>query len=323
MNETLLNEYKRMNKQGLLRSYVETNLQRCIQAGKDRFNCPLCGSGSKSNGTGGFCLNGEWWYCFACGKHGDIANLIAEIENVSIGEAMRRVVVGDFSFVLQKDIQTRTNQGSSEGGKKDPNKSNVCLYSRTDLKRFFEVMQTTENEGKKYLHSRGFTDETIKRFCCGWDGRNVVIPYMDASGFYFVRGIHSSFKGKPNGQPDRIFNARAFANDVVFVVEGQTDAMSIVQCGGSAVALGSTNNTKLLIQAIDALTTVPFLILALDNDDRGKEATQNIVPELEARHVHFQIVNVSGAYKDPNERLQNEPKQLCDDIQRIMRFIAT
>lgn len=44
--------------------------------------CPLCGSGNGSNRSGAFRIQSDRWKCFACGKSGDVFDLIGEIERV-------------------------------------------------------------------------------------------------------------------------------------------------------------------------------------------------------------------------------------------------
>ena len=44
---------------------------------------------------------------------------------------------------------------------------------------------------------------------------------------------------------------RAAENDPVFIVEGEIDALSIIEAGGEAVAIGSTSNTHKLLEYIE------------------------------------------------------------------------
>jgi len=44
--------------------------------------CPLCGSGTGPNKSGAFRIQGEKWRCFACGRGGDVLDLIGEVERI-------------------------------------------------------------------------------------------------------------------------------------------------------------------------------------------------------------------------------------------------
>ena len=59
------------------------------------------------------------------------------------------------------------------------------------------------------------------------------------------------------------------AGQPVYIVEGEIDAMSIEDVGGTAAALCSTNNVDKLIALLREKRPVQPLILCLDNDDAG------------------------------------------------------
>lgn len=71
-----------------------------------------------------------------------------------------------------------------------------------------------------------------------------------------------------------ILNKSALTVPYCFVVEGEIDCMSVDECGFACIALGSTSNIRKIFE-YDTSKTV--LILALDNDQRGKEAEQGEV----------------------------------------------
>ena len=82
----------------------------------------------------------------------------------------------------------------------------------------------------------------------------------------------------------RLFNAEALdtAEKPVFIVEGEIDAMSIVEAGGEAVGLGSASNVRLLLERLAEKKPAQPLILALDNDERGRKASCELEDGLRA-----------------------------------------
>jgi hypothetical protein len=62
-----------------LPEYVETVTAKS-RAGF--YVCPLCGSGTGPNKSGAFRITGEKWRCFACGRGGDVLDLLGEIEGL-------------------------------------------------------------------------------------------------------------------------------------------------------------------------------------------------------------------------------------------------
>lgn len=70
-----------------LKTYLLDYIQEVTQKskGKDQYIYPLCNSGTGKNGTGAFTFYPETnsYKCFACGIHGDIFSLYAEMNNLS------------------------------------------------------------------------------------------------------------------------------------------------------------------------------------------------------------------------------------------------
>ena len=112
------------------------------------------------------------------------------------------------------------------------------------------------------------------------------------------------------------------------MVEGEIDALSIIDLGFEAIALGSTSNVDLLLRVLQdqpeagrneayaSCTTVcetsaesptfaqTSLVLSLDNDRAGQEATDKLEEGL--RELDFPFFRADGLYgdfKDANEAL--------------------
>ena len=65
----------------------------------------------------------------------------------------------------------------------------------------------------------------------------------------------------------------------VVVVEGEFDALSIIEAGNDAIALGSTSNVDKLIGWLKEKNIRPHLplVLNLDADEAGQNATDKLV----------------------------------------------
>ena len=77
----------------------------------------------------------------------------------------------------------------------------------------------------------------------------------------------------------------------------------------NVVALGSANNWHKLAES-----RIDNLIIALDNDNAGREATDKLIAELTKRGKKFRVVNLYGKYKDANECLMNDRKFLESEV---------
>lgn len=109
------------------------------------------------------------------------------------------------------------------------------------------------------------------------------------------------------------------------IVEGEIDCMSIYEALGvdsieamrkvkaNVVALGSANNWYKL-----ADSRIDNLIIALDNDNAGRDATDKLIAELTKRRKKFKVVNLYGIYNDANECLVNDRAYLESEVKKCL-----
>lgn len=169
-----------------------------------------------------------------------------------------------------------------------------------------------------YPQRRGLTEATIDRFKLGFDKawkahqdrglwQALIIP--TGRGQFVVRNTDEKADEKHRydaGNGPRIpINLEALQQQEkpVFIVEGELDALSIIEAGGEAIGLGSVSNAGKLLQALDGIELSKPLLLSLDNDDAGKKAQAELVEKLQARGIPFLEADINGPYKDANEAL--------------------
>ena len=103
-----------------------------------------------------------------------------------------------------------------------------------------------------------------------------------------------------------IFNEPALYDNTkpCFILEGEIDALSVIELGFNALALGSCSNKQALINAVKNAETLAPIILYLDNDETGKKTDEALQTELKALGVNFiSITAKEETYKDANEYL--------------------
>ena len=186
---------------------------------------------------------------------------------------------------------------------------------------------------QEYLAGRGISLETAAACCIGFDPawisptviRNqqakgnswrpapkpcIIIPSTTAH--YVARDIRPDlddqqrkFAKMNEGEP-AIMGAPVLYSSAenVFVTEGAFDALSIIEAGQPAIALNSTSNADKLLKQLEQQPTAATLILCLDNDNAGKEATKRLKEGLTRLNISYVTADISGAHKDPNEALQ-------------------
>lgn len=196
-----------------------------------------------------------------------------------------------------------------------------------------------------YLKRRGISLETAAAYWIGFDPAadpagapgamveepkahpcpRLIIP--TSTGHYIGRSTDpatpSSFAKLNNkGGNPAIFNERVlYAPDVqeVFVTEGAFDALSILEAGAPAIALNSTSNAAALLKKLEERPTAATLILALDNDEAGKKATETIREGLQRLNIAYTIGNITAGQKDPNAALTADRPAFLEAVREAQR----
>src|SRR5262249_13869408 len=135
---------------------------------------------------------GLWWHCYGCGAHGDAADLVMRLNNVTFPEAVRSLASGS-----APSKRSCPNQAAARPGKAPaPAQERSSGLSGPDalaLVADAEPRLWTPEWGKAlaYLHGRGLKDETIRAARLGFkpDGWpcGIVIPWFDRDRLALVK----------------------------------------------------------------------------------------------------------------------------------------
>lgn len=307
-----------------LTEYVESITDHSRKGNKKAYVCPLCGSGTGRNATGAFTItpNGNSWKCFACDKGGDTLDLIGYVEGID--DYNSKLTRAGELFNMTIDAPAREYQNQDKTAQNTDTHNSIQIPVSGNYIAFYK--QANENiQATNYPEKRGLSKEILDRFKIGyvenWKHPNapenvtgsprLIIPVTKTS--YLARDTRDNIpdyqkqyaKTKVGGSD--IFNGRAFIYDLdkpIFIVEGEIDALSIMEVGGVAVALGSTSNAKKLAGMVKDKQLERPLILALDNDSRGRKTQTELEGLLQAQKTPYTVaVLTEGTIKDPNEML--------------------
>lgn len=271
-------------------------------------------------------------HCFSCGADYDTLDLIGL----------------DYNLSDSKDIFNKAYEIYHITIKGEPNNSEFIDFSDT-IKKEDKTMQNTQvqdytafyNEAHSHIGDtdypaiRGLSKETIDRFNIGyiaeWKHPNpnpdkpqpppsprFIIPTGRHS--YAARDIRESvdknFRYIKVGEAE-IFNGQALetAQRPIFITEGEIDALSIIEAGGEAAGLGSTQNTHKLLDLLRDHKPIQPLIIALDNDEAGEAAAGKLIEGLKTLNIAFYKRNPYGDHKDANEALIADRQALTAEIQ--------
>ncbi|MGQ7396248.1 DnaB-like helicase C-terminal domain-containing protein [Streptococcus suis] len=307
-----------------LTEYVESITDHSRKGNKKAYVCPLCGSGTGRNATGAFTItpDGNSWKCFACDKGGDTLDLIGYVEGID--DYNSKLTRAGELFNMTIDAPAREYQNQDKTAQNTDTHNSIHTPTNGNYLAFYK--QANDNiQATNYPEKRGLSKAILDRFKIGyvenWKLPNapenvtgspcLIIPVTQTS--YLARDTRDNIpdyqkqyaKTKVGGSD--IFNGRAFIDDLdkpIFIVEGEIDALSIMEVGGVAVALGSTSNAKKLAGMVRDKQLERPLILALDNDSRGRKTQAELEGLLQAQKTPYTVaVLTEGTVKDPNEML--------------------
>ena len=253
-------------------------------------------------------------HCFGCGVDYDIFDVIRVLEDISDREAVFRRACELFDVVVDEDERPVPEAWPLYEGLRERREAMVRRRGAVDYTEYFKACAKRIGE-TSYLHQRGLSDEIIQWAGLGYDPnytrgtggkvwKAVIIP-KNKSGFIARNTDTASNERYRKTGPNSIYNAIAIKNaqQPVFVVEGELDALSIMEVGGDAVALGTTSNINKFIELLKTCRPKHPLLIAMDNDSQGRSASRELQIALKQMNIPFYCVNLTGPYKDASEAL--------------------
>lgn len=324
---------------------------RADKTGKG-YICPICGSGSGKNGTGMTTKDGIHFTCWAgCFTSSDIFDIIGK--KYSLSDYPDKLKKAAELFGIPLDEESRHRQTRKTKQKPDIyTQSDIhnTAYTKEnepeqDFTQFF--LQAAKNIDRTGYH-RGITLETLRRFSVGYvpDWKHPKSPKMTASprliiptgkysylARYAGRGDYIDYKGRKANKSKvgktRIFNLDTVwqAQRPVFIVEGEIDALSVIDVGGEAIALGSISNTAMLLSCLKGKHIPQPFIISLDNESdpevkkRVDAAVKRLADGFEQAGIKYYQESITGQYKDANEALVADRVEFTCKVNRLIDMI--
>lgn len=289
--------------------------------------CPLCQSGSGKNGTGMSVKDGVLFSCWSCSsiRSKDIIDIIAienGLQDSSYIDKLRLAcnVLGvqvdedmaDTPRTQQKATQTpkQATATKTETAEKQLEQEQPKIdYHKNGYYKKCRQALTENKQAQQYLLNRGLTMETLKKNWVGYDEQQnrIIIPINDYC--YNARLVlpdeEIKAKGlkkyiKPKGVKSDVFGSNCLYtnykgdNEVIYIVEGELDCLSVKEVGFCAIGLGSLGNKNILLNSIERqkanISPETKFIVALDNDvPKIDEKTQEPI-ETEAHKTVSELV---------------------------------
>lgn len=326
-----------------------TFLQRAKSRG---YICPVCNNGSGTSGTGitRDAKTGRF-HCFKCGLHADVIELYGKANSIADYPTQLQEAAGYYG--LRIDAGAYQNQTKTEPYTHTHTQAHTYTQPQ-DFNALYREAQEHLQE-TDYPQRRGLSIETCRRYGLGYlpnwkhpkapnapGTPRLIIPITEYS--YIARDTRAEIpadqenykksKAKARENVSWTFNQEALrtADKPVYIVEGELDALSIIEAGGIAVAIGSTTNVDRFVRELQELKTEPAepkgkqmepktdpvqpFIIALDNDNAGRDAAEKLGTALTGKGISFYRYNPAGNMKDANELLTADRAALVANVKQ-------
>lgn len=302
-----------MDIQRIKENYSDEILRRITEPDKSGrgWVCPLCGAGTGEHGTGLVAVPGKpgYYKCFAsgCDFYGDILELLGMMihdkgdTTRQIQEAEKILGVPLFDTRTHDNgygVGTRRNEKVPEGkgdnknmgetnNKKSPSETVTDTERAGRMEQYVQDANKrlqTSTAGLSYLQGRGISLETANRFRLGYTERYadtfqnpcIVIP----------TGRYSLTVRATNQDTDKIRKSKVseragiFGIDclktnpsVVYIVEGEFDALSIYEVGSQAIATGGGTGKRAVVEEIKSFPDLKTVFIIIPDNDRKDDGT--------------------------------------------------
>lgn len=322
-----------------LKDYVETITTK--SKGANMYVCPICKSGSGKNATGAFSIkDGTSWKCFSCNAGGDILDLYGSVTGATDHNEQLNGLCQMYGITIDSYLPAPEGQKQDETEQYTHDSIHTTVYTqqqtdKSENYRDFFLQAHSHIKETDYWKQRGLTEATINLFKLGYvaEWRHPKAPKAPASPRLIIPTSPYSYLARDTREtiPEeqrayskskvgsiQLFNKKALqtATKPIFIVEGELDALSIIEVGGEAVALGTTTKSKALIELLKAQAPAQALIIALDNDEAGQRTSRELTEGLQGLDIPFYVYNPCGEHKDANEALQDNREEFAKAVSK-------
>lgn len=299
--------------------------------------------------------NNQTVKCFACNAGGDIFDIMGFINGIKntadtfierYNLACDAVGLSSYKKPVNNQIAIKTDKPVIT---EIPLTDHSISFQKwhTNLLKSSNREKTDKGENKAFTYltsTRKISLNILIKYRIGYNPKacgnygGIIIP---TSKYSFITGqlVHNTRYPKytaSKGTRNHLGFNNIFTDELdinpCFVVEGEMDMLTVESCNYACIALGGTQFVQSFVKKLFDITgkvkTIRPLILALDNDEAGKKATEQLTNLLNAHSIPYLVAtDIYGDYKDANEAYchtnteDSEDKKLQDKfISRLGKF---
>lgn len=351
MNNNILEEAKA--KVNLLEYIENSTTSKVKRIGKSVFinPCPFCGHNDHFTVD----VNKNIFNSFnnTCCTGGSIIDFIVQYENISVAEAINKVIdlAGENRYIY--------NVQSTNVKEPLPKVYNEYLHEEEIIfDSLIDYLHENVNQ-TEYYTKRGLTEKTIKKYKLGYsiDGLNYAISkshllkeqennnykaykyYLpiwnedNKCDYFFCRldedvipeGKKMSKTHNLKGYPAKLLNDRYlscdYTDNTIFIVEGYFDALSLEELDYKAIALNSVGNVNTFINKVKENLDVnknTLFVLVPDNDNAGHGLQGKLMIAFHELKLNLEICKLPDIYKDTNDFLREDRDGFATHISKFL-----
>ena len=282
-----------------LLDYVQEITQSSKNGGKNQYICPLCNSGTGSHHSGAFTVytDDNRYYCFACGKSGDIFNLYGEVNHISDFKTIADELSKKYYLTssVSKNTQSYSNSGAWV-------KARSHVYMNMNHDKIAVKTIYKKPDGSKKARWERYEGNTLVK-----NQNGLQMP------------LYHVYKLTNNTKP-------------VFIVEGEKDVETMERLGYIATTSPNGAGSRWKKDYTECLRGFDIIILA-DNDEVGLKYATNIAESIiqTARSVKlvpsqslYEPLKPKGDISDIVECIGSEKAtQLIENVLNGNKYIFT
>lgn len=311
-------------------------------------DCPFCGKEEHFS----YNRDKPLWKCWACGKAGDWIGYLklkrgwgfleslqfladragVQISQESKEEAQKRVRKGELLDVAQRLFAHALTH--VPGQEVREYLTQVRGYALDEVAQMAQegLGAYVDRDGlKKALLHEGYSEEEVQesglllpgfgedyRLSILWRDRigrplgfvlRPILPEEELKAKSLAKYMNTRGLQKDQGL---IGYSQARGESRLIIVEGVLDAYILQAKGLPAVALGGTSLSKQILQSMEKSSTRE-IILALDMDPKGQQATEAVLAEFQSSRLRTYVASLPAGYKDPDELLRKQGLQALQE----------
>ncbi len=240
--------------------------------------------------TASFCVDDEACSarCFGCGWYGDIYDFVMEDRDLGFRDA--------FIHIAGKASQSPKAVGAKKPSKIAKRKGISLTKQETEtIQAACKKLADHEHLWDRVASKRGWKPETIKKLAdegvLGWN--QGALAFIYETGMKLRNWPHRDFLWE-FGVPSVWRRGQIGEATEVFICEGETDAISLIDKGlvdDPTIAVIALPSASTITEDLSILVSGKNVTLCMDNDEAGERATEKLIELLEPVCASLQTFN--------------------------------